>query len=483
MSYASALDSLHARVGELHAAPGEPRRKFRLEEMRTLVEALGHPERRFKSVLIAGTNGKGSTAATLTAILKSAGFRAGLYTSPHLVRVNERIRIDGTPIGDEDFARHYFRVDDCARRLVTEKKLPGHPSFFEALTAVAFEAFADSHLDLAVLEVGMGGRLDATNVVEPLVSIVTDISLDHTEWLGETIPLIAREKAGILRKGGVLVTLPQHPEANQTISEVAADLDVRGVSAAEFVPSAQGAGDRVQGTSVQRSVIADHKDLLRNRYSLAVMGETIQVDSPLAGVHQQRNIALAIAAAVELSNSHGFKIKPAQIAEGIRQTRWPGRLERIQVPGKTDVLMDVAHNPAGAWALRAALSSLDDAGVRNPDTRNGKRVLVFGCMKDKAYEEMAQILFPLFDLVVATPVDSPRSASAGDLLQAAAKTGVRAVAARDGHEALERAWAEASLEGSALEGSSQERPVVVAGSVYLVGEVRPLLERAAVGAR
>jgi dihydrofolate synthase/folylpolyglutamate synthase len=439
MSYASALDSLHARVGELHAAPGEPRRKFRLEEMRTLVDALGHPERRLKSVLIAGTNGKGSTAATLAAILKSAGYRAGLYTSPHLVRVNERIRIDGALIGDEDFARHYFRVDDCARQLVTDAKLPGHPSFFEALTAVA-----------------MGGRLDATNVVEPLLSVITDISLDHTEWLGETITLIAREKAGILRRNGVLVTLPQHPDANQAIGEAAAELDVRGVNAADYIPS------------LSRSAVSDQEDALRNRYSLQVMGETIKVDSPLAGVHQQRNIALAIAAAVELRNSHGFKITPAQIAEGIRQTRWPGRLERIQVPGKTDVLMDVAHNPAGAWALRAALSSLEDAG-----SRQGKRVLVFGCMKDKAYEEMAQILFPLFDLVVATPVESPRSASAEDLLQAAAKTGVRAVAARDGHEALETAWAETSQKGS----------VVVAGSVYLVGEVRPLLERAAVSAR
>jgi dihydrofolate synthase / folylpolyglutamate synthase len=160
---------------------------------------------------------------------------------------------------------------------------------------VAFEAFADAQVDLAVLEVGMGGRLDATNVVEPLISVITDISLDHTEWLGETIPLIAREKAGILRRNGVLVTLPQHPEANQAIGEVAAELDVRGVNAAEFVPSAQGTGYRVQGTES------------RNRYALQVMGQTIQVDSPLAGEHQRRNIALAIAAAVELSNSHGSK--------------------------------------------------------------------------------------------------------------------------------------------------------------------------------
>ena len=239
--------------------------------MRTLVEALRHPEQRFKSVLIAGTNGKGSTAATLASILKSAGYRAGLYTSPHLVRVNERIRIDGTPIGDEEFARHYFRVDDCARGLMAEGKLPGDPSFFETLTAVAFEAFAAARVDLAVLEVGMGGRLDATNVVEPLLSVITDISLDHTEWLGETIPLIAREKAGILRRNGVLVTLPQHPEANQTIGEVAAELDVRGVSAAGFVPAARNPAD-----SGRRTADSEQRSALRNRYSLEVMGETVE---------------------------------------------------------------------------------------------------------------------------------------------------------------------------------------------------------------
>ncbi len=443
MSYAAALDRLHTRAAELHVAPGQPRRKFRLEEMRTLVAALGHPEQRFRSVLIAGTNGKGSTSATLSAILLAAGYRSGLYTSPHLDRVNERIRIAGTPISDAEFAGHYFRVDDCSGQLVSDGKLPGYPSFFETLTALAFLAFAEAQVDLAVLEVGMGGRLDATNVVEPLVSVITDISLDHMEWLGNTISEIAREKAGILRPNGTLVTLPQHPEANQAIGEVAVTLDVRGVNAAEYVPA-----------------FADHVETstLRNRYPLTVLGEGIEIDSPLAGAHQRRNIALAIAAAVELAEHHGFRITPAAIEAGIRQTRWPGRLERIAVPGKAEVLLDVAHNPAGAWALRAALSSLDDEVPR-------RNVLVFGCMQDKAYEAMAQILFPLFDLVVATPVRSPRSAAAEEIVGAAGKTGVRAVSARDGQDALDRAWAE----------TSPHDRIIIAGSVYLVGEVRPLL--------
>jgi dihydrofolate synthase/folylpolyglutamate synthase len=444
MSYAAALDRLHARAAELHVVPGETRRKFRLDEMRTLVAALGHPEQRFRSVLIAGTNGKGSTSATLSAILIAAGYRSGLYTSPHLDRVNERIRIAGTPISDSDFARHYFRVDDCAGQLVSEGRLPDYPSFFETLTALAFSAFAEAQVDLAVLEVGMGGRLDATNVVDPLLSVITDISLDHMEWLGHTIPEIAREKAGILRPGGVLVTLPQHPEANQAVGEVAVALEVHGVNAAEYVP-AFAANDQVDGS------------ILRNRYPLTVLGEAIEVDSPLAGAHQRRNIALAIAAAVELTQ-HGFHITPAQIEGGIRQTRWPGRLERVALPGKAEVLLDVAHNPAGAWALRAALSALDDEPAR-------RKILVFGCMQDKAYREMAQILFPLFDLVIATPVASPRSASAEELVAAAATTGVRAIAASDGRDALEKAWAETSAEDR----------VVIAGSVYLVGELRPRL--------
>ncbi|HEV2280212.1 MAG TPA: folylpolyglutamate synthase/dihydrofolate synthase family protein [Acidobacteriaceae bacterium] len=463
MSYTAALDSLHARVGELHAAPGAARRKFRIEEMQTLVAALGHPERRFRSILVAGTNGKGSTCATLASILQAAGIRTGLYTSPHLERVNERIRVNGEPIGDDDFARHYFRVDDCANQLIAGGKLPGAPSFFEMLTALAFEAFAAAEVEIAVLEVGMGGRLDATNVVDPLLSVITDISLDHTEWLGDTITLIAREKAGILRRNGVLITLPQHPEANQTIGEVAVGLDVRGVNAAEYVPQSSAVSSQRPAQSTEDPA----GRLLRNRYSLQVLGETIEVDSPLAGEHQRRNIALAIAAAVELRNQYGYKISAAHIAEGIRSTQWPGRLELFQIPGAAKVLLDVAHNPAGAWTLRAAISAMtqDESERLSPEPCALGPVLVFGCMQDKAFDEMAQILFPLFSRVIATPILSPRSASTDELLQAAAKVGLRAEAAGDGRQALERALNEAPEEGL----------VVVAGSVYLVGEVRPWL--------
>lgn len=439
MSYSAAVEGLFALAGELHSAPGAPRRKFDLNAMRVLTEALGSPEIRFPPVLIAGTNGKGSTSATLASILRAGGYRVGLYTSPHLMRVNERVRIDEKDISDDDFAAYYFRVDDCARKLVSEGRLQWHPSFFETMTALAFLAFADREVDIAVLEVGMGGRLDATNIVEPLVSVITDISLDHTEWLGPTITEIAREKAGIMRQNGVLVTLPQHPEANQAIGEAAVALNVRGVNAAEYVPS---------------------RDDKERNYELTVLGENVEITSPLGGAHQQRNVALAIAAAVELCNNHGYKLSAKQIAEGVRSTRWPGRLERFSQAGQPDILLDVAHNPAGAWALRSALSHLD------PQPRG--MTLVFGCLNDKAFTEMAQVLFPMFDLVVLTEVRSPRTATLAQLQEAAGATGVLAKTAADPKGALNLAMAQTSPDGL----------VVVGGSVYLAGELRILLMEA-----
>src|SRR6202789_1369594 len=297
MSYTAAIEQLNAMVPELFERSGQPRRKFSLEEIRVLLSALGSPHHRFPAVLIAGTNGKGSTAATLASVLTSNGLRTGLYTSPHLAKVNERMRLDRVEIADEPFAALYYRVHDAAQRLVLDGTFPQLPSFFEILTAQAFVYFAEAQVDIAVLEVGMGGRLDATNIVNPLLSVITDISLDHTEWLGSTITAITREKAGILRTNGTLITLPQHPEANQALGEVAVELNVRGVNAVPYMP-----GDPDQAC-----------------YSIEGLGARSDVDSPLLGAHQHRNLALAIAAAAELAAQHGFSVTPAAIAEGIRQ--------------------------------------------------------------------------------------------------------------------------------------------------------------------
>ena len=440
MSYASALDRLYALGLELHTAPGMPRRKFELAHMRALMSALGNAERSFSSILVAGTNGKGSTAATLASILSRAGYRTGLYTSPHLSRVNERIQVDGTAISDDDFAALFSHVEEIASTLVRDGRLPALPSFFETVTAMGFLHFASRKVHTAVVEVGMGGRLDATNIVAPLVSVITDISLDHTEWLGTTIDQIAREKAGILRREGVMITLPQHPEANQALGEVAMLLRVRGVNAAAYMP------------------VHNHPEqYTRNRYPLSVMGELIGIDSPLAGAHQQRNLALAIAAAVELKHNHGYNIKPVDVQAGVRDTFWPARLEHIAGHStRADVLLDVGHNPAGAWALRSAVSQLDDG---RPLT------LVFSCLNDKPLAEMAQILFPLFGNLVVAPIDTPRSARVEDLLSAAYATGSKVEAAVNGIKALERA----------LEITPAHGLVVVTGSLYLVGQVRPML--------
>lgn len=525
MQYTESLQILAALGPELRTGstlpPGTPPRKFSLEHIRTLLHAMGDPQEGFRSVLIAGTNGKGSTAATLASIANAAGLRTGLYTSPHLLRVNERMRasapgLGGAPqlagITDEDFGRLFGKVYEQAFALVEGGLLPHTPSFFELLTAVGLLFFAEQKVELAVLEVGLGGRLDATNVVEPLVSVITDIGIDHTEFLGNTITEIAGEKAGILRRDGVLVTLSQHPEANAAIGERAVALNVRGVDASRCLPPhgftgmlpipEPGTGVRaatpqgreafnrneLEGPSpvmhgqpdrLPESPAADQQNtpeaaspLGRNQYPIPIDGEILFLDSPLAGGHQQRNVALAVATALELRANHGFTIPNAAIEAGVRATAWPGRLEWLPsrpqaLRPHAPLLLDVAHNPAGAWTLRAALAQL-------PDER--PRTLLFSCLADKNIEEMARILLPLFDStsgdparrrdhVVFAPIANPRAATLEQLLAAAHALDIPAHAAPHLHGALQQAEALTPPEGV----------IVATGSVYLVGELRALM--------
>ncbi len=445
--YATAVASLYELGHELAQTPSH---KFDLAHMRVLLEGLDHPERRLKSVLIAGTNGKGSTAATLASIAQAAGYRTALYTSPHLVRINERIRINGREISDSDFSREHDRVEDVAERLVAAGRLPWHPSFFEMLTAMAFDHFAAGNVELAILEVGMGGRLDATNVIEPCISVITDISLDHQKFLGNTIREIAGEKAGIIRPHKPVVTLPQHPEANDVIGNTILERGVEAVSAVKYVPPVSpGAAEFWQ------SAAGNQKPETGNRYPLSVMGEEIVVDSPLIGRHQLRNIALAIAAAEEL-NRCGFKITARDIERGIRETRWPGRFQRLAA-NQHEFILDVAHNPAGAWALRSALSE------RYPDR---PLTFVFGAMRDKSIAEMAEILFPTAERVVATRAANPRSATPEEVCDAAARTAAEIVCEPDVAAALRRAAEFAGKSGL----------IVVTGSIYIVGEALSALE-------
>src|SRR5271167_4960806 len=333
MTYQATVEQLYALGHELAVTPSY---KFDLAYVREMLAALGNPERRFPSVLIAGTNGKGSTAATLASILRVAGYKTGFYSSPHLISINERIRVNGEAVADVEFSEIHDRVERMAQELLRRGKLPWHPSFFEMLTAMAFEYFASVAVDIAVLEVGMGGRLDATNVVEPAVSVIADIALDHQKYLGNTIAEIAGEKAGIIRANGVVVTLPQHPQANDVIGHAVLEKNARGVSAVQYVPPVSpGAAAYLPGRVVHLRG--------RNRYPLTVMGEEIAVDSPLAGRHQLRNLALAIATAEELAQ-FGFKVTPKQIEQGIRQTHWPGRFQVLPPSAAThqrEMVLDV----------------------------------------------------------------------------------------------------------------------------------------------
>src|SRR6202789_4420810 len=333
-----------------HELSQTPSHKFDLAHMRVLLGALNHPERRFPGLLIAGTNGKGSTAATLASILQASGLRTGLYTSPHLVRINERIRINDTEISDDDFASLHDVVDCTAERLVEDGELPWHPSFFEMLTAIAFEYFAQNKVEIAVLEVGMGGRLDATNVIEPRVSVITDVSLDHQKFLGNTVAEIAHEKAGIIRPGGMVVILPQQPQANDVIGNTILDLGAQGVSAVPYVPPVSpGSEEYFARSAGEKPLRTDDAEKDRkfgcaiSRYPLQVMGKQILVETPLVGRHQLRNIALAIATAEVLSHQ-GFAITPETIKRGIRETHWPGRFHIVAAKdGAPEYVFDVAH--------------------------------------------------------------------------------------------------------------------------------------------
>lgn len=442
-TYESAVNKLLALGHELAS-----NRKFDLAHMRRLVEALGNPQRKLQSVLIAGTNGKGSTAATLASIVQTAGYRTGLYTSPHLLRVNERIQINQEPISDAEFAVIYDRVERCAHELAEQGELPWHPSFFEMLTAMAFEYFASAGVELAVLEVGLGGRLDATNIVDPLISVITDIDFDHQNFLGNTLPEIAHEKAGIMRPNGTVVLLPQHPIVNETLGKEIMARDARAVSAVKHMPPMTPAAND----------LTTHNGTGQNQFALEVMGTEIKVDFPLPGRHQVRNLALAITTAEEL-NKFGFHISAEDIEQGIRCTTWPARFQVIpSSDGFPEIVLDVAHNPAGAWALRSALSTFYE---------DRPLTFVFGAMRDKAISEIAEIIFPLADRVIATHAENPRAASSQQIAEMGAHAQTEILQAKSVPEALEHACTLAGSHGV----------IVITGSIYIVGEALGILAR------
>jgi dihydrofolate synthase / folylpolyglutamate synthase len=406
--------------------------KLGLASIDAVCERLGRPERRFASVLVAGTNGKGSTAATLSAIAHAAGLRAGLYTSPHLIDVTERIRIEEADIAPEELDRLLGVVFSAA------EPAPEIPlTYFEAMTAAAFVAFAERGLDLAILEVGLGGRLDATNVAPARLSIVTSIGLDHTEELGPTLRQIAVEKAGIFRAGRPMLCRTELPEAREALAEASLATGAVWHEAVE-----------------ELRVDVEEVSLEGTRFRLSTPSRQATLSTPLPGAHQAWNAALAVRAAELLAEGEPrWKGLPAP-GEGLARVRWPGRLERVRAGGRV-VLLDGCHNPEGAEAL---VRFLHESGLA------GRCHLVFGAMADKDIESIAARLFPAAATVQLSPAASPRSASAGELARRVAAIAPDAVPEPGVAAALERALA--------LPGSD---PIIVAGSLYLVGEARAWL--------
>ena len=397
--------------------------KFGLDTMRALTEELGRPQAAFPALLVAGTNGKGSVAAYADAALTAAGLKSGRYTSPHLVRVNERIVVGGEEIEDDALEDALGEVRAAADTLVRAGRIPAHPTFFEAVTAAAFVHFRARAVQVAVLEVGMGGRLDATNVSEPVASAIVTIGIDHQEHLGATVAAIAGEKAGVLRAGRTTV-LGRMPTGAEIAVRRAAD--------------ALGAVclDAFEGVSVAASGGGVDVRTPRGAYAIA----------PLPGRHQQDNAVVALRL-LEAAADAGLRFDVDLAARGFARAQWPGRLQRV--PGRPALLLDGAHNPDGALALADALRG------------EGPFVLLFGALADKDVAALGRTLFPLARAVVLTRAPSGRAAAPDEIAARAGIPGQPVVREPSVGRALAAARRLAGPDGL----------VVVAGSLYLVGDV------------
>ncbi|HET9705633.1 MAG TPA: cyanophycin synthetase [Vicinamibacterales bacterium] len=399
--------------------------KLGLDNIRALVKALGHPERAYRSVHIGGTNGKGSVAAMVERGLRAAGLATGRYTSPHLDRIEERVAIDGTPIDRETFETVTAHVLGVADGLQASGVLKAPPTFFELSTAVAFEIFRRRHVQAAIVEVGLGGRFDATNVLAPAITAITSIAMDHEKHLGHTLSQIAFEKAGIAKRGVPLVIGRLPAEAAARITAVAAEVG---------------------------AVIVDAHDTTTGRkyapYKLS-----------LAGRHQVENAAVAVAILEQWSTlvSH---VPTDAIVKGLTDCHWPGRLEWLRLPRGGEILIDAAHNPAGAAALASYLS----------DTRSAKLPIVFAAMRDKDVAGMIAALAPAASEFIATTVPHGRAWTADEMAAAIRACGVSLPVAT------------AAPPEAAVERALQRSPkAVAAGSIYMIGPLRArLIEQGAV---
>ena len=420
MNYPDSVHFLYALGNEIKTA------KFGLERIRAVLDALANPRDRLSIVHVAGTNGKGSTCAMIESGFRAAGLRTGLYTSPHLAEPTERIRIDGRAVSAERFADAFNRVHAVVEQLLARGTIDLHTTYFETVTAMALLIFADEAVDRVVLEVGLGGRLDATNVVQPSLTVITPIDFDHESYLGRGIESIAAEKAGILKPGVPAIFAFERPEAETVLDRRAAELGIQVTRAAD---------SPIENLSL---------DARGSRFELP--GATpLSIRCPLSGEHQVGN---AVTAALALL---ACGIDRPSIETGIAATRWPGRLERVRE--RPTIVLDGAHNPAAARALAAYITRF---------YATARLRLIFGVMRDKAAAEIAGILFPLASQVIVT---APRQS------RALAPESLRAVA---DHPNLQSApTLEAALR--LIEDARPDDVVFITGSLFLVAEARALL--------
>jgi dihydrofolate synthase / folylpolyglutamate synthase len=435
MNYDAAIRYLLSLGRELAAPTQAAAAKFDLENITVLAERLVRPDRAYPSAHIAGTNGKGSTAAFLESILRHAGFRTGLNTSPHLERINERIRIDGEEIGDAAFAETLTRIQSLTEELLAAGKLRAHPTYFECVTAMAFEYFAQRRVEFAIFEVGLGGRLDATNIVTPAVSVITRIDFDHENFLGHSLQEIAGEKAGILKPSVPVIVAEQRPEAREIILAHGAKL---GCPLIETSTAFQ-----IENESMQNGFARAHVREIASGWS-------IDLAPSLRGRFQLQNTLNAVAAA-RLLQERGFRIPGEAIRQGIAATVWPGRLEKAQ--SRPDVYLDGAHNPSAAREL-AAFWDENFAGR--------KIYLLYGALRDKAVDEVAGVLFQHATEVIFTQPRTSRAISALRLAEIAAHHAAKSCVIAEAEQALDYALSKASP-GDA---------VFITGSLYLVGQLR-----------
>ncbi len=406
MNYAESVRYLYSLGNEVLTA------KLGLERITALLDALGNPHQACRWVHVAGTNGKGSTCAMIESGLRAAGVPTGLYISPHLAEPTERIQIAGQPVSQEQFASAFLKVHETAGQMLASGALDMHPTYFETVTAMAFVLFAAAKLDTVVLEVGLGGRLDATNVVTPVLCVITPIDYDHQIYLGDTIQQIAAEKAGILKPGVPAVFAEQRPEAEAVLRAHA----------------------QAQYTLSRDWPITDLAiDARGSRFWL----RGVEIVCPLAGEHQVENARVAAIALTELG------VSPS----GIAAAQWPARLEHVSE--RPEIIIDGAHNPAGTRALAAYIRRF----------YSGRRIwLVYGALSDKAVAEMTSILFPLADQIILTAPNNSRAMPPEE---------IPATGARVTHSIAEAV--------ALLADASGEDVVFITGSLYLAGEARALL--------